>query len=203
MDVASLKSALRRRILQARMAEPDKEEKSRIILEQVFQLPQFQQARTVEFYVDVGSEVRTRPFLPQALALGKRVAVPYCDRDESGEEGLRLFLLRDLSELERGAYGVWEPQAALRELADRRCRVEEVDLMLVPGVVFDHRGGRIGRGGGHYDRLLRHVRPDCWLVGLAYECQVVEEVPMEPHDVYLDLVITERATYRGMRGRSG
>ncbi len=202
MDAAVLKSALRWRILQARMAEPDKDEKSRIILEQVFRLPQFQSARTVAFYVDVGSEVRTRPFLPQALALGKRVAVPYCEQDERGER-LRLFLLRDLSELERGAYGVWEPRAALRERADRRCRVEEVDLMLVPGVVFDRRGGRIGRGGGHYDQLLREARPDCWLVGLAYECQVVEEVPMEPHDVYLDLVITERATYRGTRGRSG
>ncbi|MDR5709402.1 MAG: 5-formyltetrahydrofolate cyclo-ligase [Armatimonadota bacterium] len=199
MSVAARKQELRRRITRARAAEPDKEAKSRVILERVFRLPQFQRARTVLFYVDTGSEVRTRPFIPRAMALGKRVAVPYCTRDEGGQDVLRLFVLRNPAELEPGAFGILEPKPALRERVERSLAVQEVDMVLVPGVVFDRQGGRIGHGRGYYDRLLGSVRPDCWLVGLAYECQVVEEVPMEPQDVYLDLVVTERTTYTGRR----
>ncbi|MCS7173432.1 MAG: 5-formyltetrahydrofolate cyclo-ligase [Armatimonadetes bacterium] len=197
MSVAVCKQELRRRITRARVAEPDKEAKSRAILEKVFRLPQFQQARTVLFYVDAGSEVRTRPFLPRAMAMGKRVAVPYCTRDERGQDVLQLFVLQDLAELEPGSFGILEPKPVLR--AGRALTAQEVDMVLVPGVVFDRQGGRLGHGWGYYDRLLSGMRPDCWLVGLAYECQVVEEVPMEPQDIYLDLVITERTTYVGRR----
>ncbi|MDR7416124.1 MAG: 5-formyltetrahydrofolate cyclo-ligase [Armatimonadota bacterium] len=200
MSVAARKEELRRRIIRGRAAEPDKEAKSRAILERVFRLPPFRQARTVLFYVDAGSEVRTRAFIPRAMALGKRVAVPYCARDEQGQDALRLFLLQDLQELEPGAFGILEPKPELRGYPERALAAQEVDMVLVPGVVFDRRGGRIGHGWGYYDRLLRSVRPDCWLVGLAYECQVVEEVPMEPRDVFVDLVVTERAVYVG-RGR--
>jgi 5-formyltetrahydrofolate cyclo-ligase len=203
MSVAARKEELRRRIVRGRVAEPDKEAKSWTILKKVFLLPQFQQARTVLFYVDAGSEVRTRPFIPRAMALGKRVAVPYCARDEEGQDVLRLFLLRDLEELEPGAFGILEPKPDLRGRTERVLAAHEVDMVLVPGVVFDRRGGRIGHGWGYYDRLLRSVRPDCWLVGLAYESQVVEEVPMEPQDVFVDLVVTERAVYVARRRVSG
>jgi len=73
---------------------------------------------------------------------------------------------------------------------------------LVPGVAFDKRGGRLGNGAGYYDRLLSQVRADCLLVGICYESQLVSDVVTEPHDVFMDYVITEAALYRG-RGRVG
>lgn len=205
MDVAdsagvrTLKGELRNWISKARAAEPDKDGKSRAILERVLALPAFRDARAVQFYLDTGSEVRTRSFIPRALELGKKVVVPYCTRDERGEEVLGLFALEDLDELEPGAFRILEPKAALRERPAKQWDVRDVDLILVPGVVFDRRGGRIGHGWAYYDKLLRLARPDCWLVGLAYECQVVDEVPMGPQDVYMDLVVTEQNVYEGLR----
>jgi 5-formyltetrahydrofolate cyclo-ligase len=76
----------------------------------------------------------------------------------------------------------------------------ELDLVMVPGTAFDPRGGRMGQGKGYYDRLLANARPDAPLVALAFECQVFPEIPVAPHDVFMDQVITEVKVYRG-RGR--
>lgn len=195
----TLKEELRKRIAGVRAAEPDKDKKSRAILERVFALPAFRDARTVQFYLDTKSEVRTRSFIPRAMELGKKVIVPYCARDERGKDVLRLFPLERFDELEVGAFGILEPKVALRDQPEKRWDIRDVDLILVPGVVFDRRGGRIGHGWAYYDGLLRLARPDCWFVGLAYECQVVDEVPMEPQDVHMDLVVTEQNVYEGVR----
>jgi 5-formyltetrahydrofolate cyclo-ligase len=78
--------------------------------------------------------------------------------------------------------------------------VEELDLVVVPGVAFDRAGGRMGHGKGYYDKLLEHARPDTPLVALAFECQLFPEIPAEAHDVFMDKVVTEAAVYEG-RGR--
>ncbi len=198
-DEATLKEELRKRITKARVAEPDKDEKSRVIMEKVFALPAFQEARVVQFYIDAASEVRTRSFIPKAIELGKKVIVPYCTKDEQGDDILKLFPLASFDELEIGAFNILEPKVSLRDLPDKQWDVRDVDFIIVPGVVFDRRGGRIGHGWAYYDKLLRLARPDCWLVGIAYECQVVDYVPMGPHDVYMDLVVTEQNIYEGLR----
>ncbi len=73
---------------------------------------------------------------------------------------------------------------------------EEVEIAVVPGVAFDVVGGRLGQGGGHYDRLLGFLDVDCDRVGFCFSCQVVPFVPCEEHDEPVDLVVTERALYR-------
>ncbi len=196
---ARIKEELRKRITRARVREPEKDEKSRVIMEKVFALPQFAQAQIVQFYVDAASEVRTRQFIPKAMALGKTVIVPYCTKDEQGDDILKLFRLESMDELDIGAFNILEPKPELRDLPEKRFDVRNVDLILVPGVVFDRRGGRIGHGWGYYDKLLRLARPEAWLIGLAYECQVVDEVPMDPQDVFVDLVVTEQHIYEGKR----
>jgi len=96
------------------------------------------------------------------------------------------------------SHSAWGPaQLAAAKHVD----VEELDLIMVPGVAFDRRGGRSGHGMGYYDKLLEHARPDTPLVALAFECQLFEEVPTAEHDVYMDKVVTEAAVYQG-RGRS-
>jgi len=174
-----------------------KDEISRQIVASFMALPAYASARTVLFYVDAGSEVRTRQTLPEALRGGKRIVVPWCVVETNQ---LELFLLEDMTELVEGAYKILEPRDELRMLPAKRVRPEELDLVMVPGTAFDPRGGRMGQGKGYYDRLLARARPDAPLVGIAFECQVFPEIPVAPHDVFMDLVLTEKQLYRG-RGR--
>jgi 5-formyltetrahydrofolate cyclo-ligase len=149
----------------------------------------------VLYYVDVRSEVRTRDYLATALRHDKRIVVPYCVEGE-----LELFHLTGMDELAVGMYRILEPKPELRALPEKCVGVEELDLIVVPGVAFDRAGGRMGHGKGYYDKLLEHARPDTPLVALAFECQLFPQIPMDAHDVSMDKVITEAAVYAG-KGR--
>jgi 5-formyltetrahydrofolate cyclo-ligase len=105
-----------------------------------------------------------------------------------------------MDELQTGMYGILEPRTELRAIEAKRVDPVELDLIMVPGVAFDRRGARTGHGKGYYDKLLQHARPDCPLVALAFECQVFDEIPTEPHDIFMDRIITESTVYFG-RGR--
>ena len=175
-----------------RRDQPDKDQLSRRILETALSLPEVQAARTLLFYVDVRDEVRTRHTLPTALSTDRRIIVPWCN--DAGE--LELFHLEELSELESGRYGILEPRPELRELPEKCLQPDQLDAVLVPGVAFDKTGGRLGHGKGYYDRLLNRVRPDCALIGLAFEFQMFETIPMSEHDVQMNLVVTEQSTTR-------
>ncbi|MBX3444820.1 MAG: 5-formyltetrahydrofolate cyclo-ligase [Planctomyces sp.] len=194
-SVVELKKTIREQAHANRNALEDKDELSRLIVARVFALPEYQRAETVMFYVDVRAEVRTRQALPAALASGKRIVVPYCVDGE-----LELFLLESMDELELGMYRILEPRAELRNVASKRVDVADLDLILVPGVAFDRRGGRTGHGKGYYDKLLEHARPETPLVALAFECQMFPEIPMAEHDIFMDRIVTEAEVYRG-RGR--
>jgi 5-formyltetrahydrofolate cyclo-ligase len=194
---AELKKSIREQAHANRNAQIDKDELSREIVRTFMSLPEYQTAKTVLFYLDVRSEVRTRHNLEDALASGKKIVVPYCVEGEV----LELFRLEALDELSTGMYRILEPKPELRSRPEKRVDVEDVDLIMVPGVAFDRRGGRTGHGKGYYDKLLEHARPDTPLVALAFECQMFPEIPMHPHDVFMDKVITEKAIYPG-RGRS-
>jgi 5-formyltetrahydrofolate cyclo-ligase len=198
-DPQARKAAIREQARKNRVAQKNKDEVSRAICAAFMALPEYQTARTVMWYVDAGSEVRTRHTLPEALTHGKRVVVPYCIV-ETNE--LELFLLEDMSELVEGAYKILEPRLELRTLPEKRVEPEELDLVMVPGTAFDPRGGRMGQGKGYYDRLLARARPDAPLVALAFDCQVFDEIPVAPHDVFMDKVITETRVIQG-RGRKG
>src|SRR5690606_12589692 len=100
-------------------------------------------------------------------------------------------------ELELGMYKILEPRQDLRNLPEKQVAVEELDLVMVPGVAFDPRGGRMGHGKGYYDKLLQNARPDCPLVALAFECQIFDEVPSGGHDLFMDKVVTERRVIEG------
>lgn len=197
MDPGELKQFIRKQAHENRRNQDNKDGLSETIVRRFMELPEFQQARTVMFYVDVRAEVRTRFALPEALATGKRVIVPWCNDD--GE--LELFLLESMDELELGMYSILEPKAELRRLAEKVVQPEEIDLIMVPGVAFDERGGRTGHGKGYYDKLLEHARLDCPLVALAFDCQMFAEIPMQSHDIFMDKVITESTIHTGI-GRS-
>ena len=195
IDLKQLKDEMRSQAHANRRAQPEKEEVNRRIVDRFVALPEYARAQTVMYYIDVRAEVRTRHALPAALASGKRIVVPYCVDGE-----LELFHLESMDELETGMYGILEPRADLREVAEKRVEVTELDLIMVPGVGFDRQGGRMGHGKGYYDKLLEHARPDTPLVALAFECQMFPSIPTQAHDVYMDKVVTEDAVYAG-KGR--
>src|SRR5712691_2922598 len=197
LDLPTLKQQIRQQAHANRKTQPDKDEISRQIVAQFMALPEYSAARTILFYVDVRSEVRTRHDLANALQTGKRIIVPYCVDGE-----LNLFHLESMDELSLGMYRIFEPKSELRSVAAKRVAVEELDLIMVPGVAFDRRGGRTGHGKGYYDKLLEHARLGTPLIALAFECQLFPEIPMQPHDFFKDTAATENAVYPGL-GRAG
>jgi 5-formyltetrahydrofolate cyclo-ligase len=198
-DFQARKAQIREQARKNRIAQKNKDEVSRRIVGAFMALPAYAAARTVMWYVDAGSEVRTRHVLPEALQGNKRIVVPYCIVETNQ---LELFHLEDMAELTEGAHKILEPAADLRAYPGKRVAPEELDLVMVPGTAFDPRGGRMGQGKGYYDRLLSQVRPAAPLVALAFDCQMFPDIPVAPHDVFMDLVLTETAAHPG-RGRAG
>jgi 5-formyltetrahydrofolate cyclo-ligase len=194
-DLHQLKQSIRELAHQRRRAQPDKDPVSQQILARVQSLPEYIAANTVMYYIDVRDEVRTRHGLADALASGKRIVIPYCVDGE-----LELFHLEAMDELEVGMYRILEPRAELRSVPHKKIPVEQLDLILVPGVAFDRMGGRTGHGKGYYDKLLEHASERTPLIGLAFECQLFPEIPTQAHDIFMDKVVSEAAVYLG-RGR--
>ena len=194
-DPQARKAAIREQARKNRIAQKNKDEVSRAICGKFMALPAYRSAKTVMWYVDAGSEVRTRHTLPEALTHGKRVVVPWCVVETNQ---LELFLLEDVAELVEGAYKILEPKDELRQLPGKVVQPEELDLVMVPGTAFDPRGGRMGQGKGYYDRLLSRAKPDAPLVALAFDCQIFDEIPVAPHDVFMDLVLTETRDIKGI-----
>lgn len=177
------KGALREQLLLVRAALPPsfRESASRAIAARLVALPAWREARTVALYAALGAEVDTAELARLALAAGKRVAWP---RTSPTGPGLS-FASCAPAELVPGPARTLEPPADAPPIS-----LQSVDLFVVPGVAFDAAGGRLGRGRGHYDAALSRIRPGAIRVGLAFDEQVVAEVPVEPHDVRLDAVVT-------------
>ena len=182
-SIPELKAALRSQIRAAiRSVSPDERTAaSRLVCQRLEQFSIWRDADAILFYAPLADEVDVWPLLAVALAKGKMIALP---RFRANQDAYEACLLTNLSQdLQPGNFGVREPSD--------RCPVipiNQLDLVLVPGVAFAVDGHRLGRGKGYYDRLLANVRgAKC---GLAFEQQVVTEIPAEPHDRTLDCIVT-------------
>lgn len=200
-DLQEQKEALRRKAYDARNAQEDKDTVSAAAIEKFIALPEYQAADTVMWYIDCRSELRTKFALPAALASGKRIVVPYCTTDDKGDNKLGLWLLESMEEMVVGKWKILEPPRDQWGSPNKEVPVEELDLVMVPGVGFSRNGIRMGNGQGYYDRLLTSVRPDCPLVAPCYESQLFDELVTGPYDIDMDKVVTESAVYDG-KGRS-
>ena len=191
----AIKRALRQRIL-AQRDQIDAHERariSRIVLARVRELPEYRAAGSVFSYAGFGSELDTFPFLQRVVDDGKTLVMSRVDKSA---QALRLYRVADVeTQLVPGIWGIREPDP-------RICppfSPDAVDFVLMPGAVFDVHCGRIGYGAGFYDQLLAPLNPLPYLVAGAYDLQVVEEVPMEPHDRRVDRLITEERELGGDR----
>jgi 5-formyltetrahydrofolate cyclo-ligase len=191
------KGIMRRAAYDARNAQKNKDRVSEIAVASLVQLPEYQAAGTALWYLDCRSELRTRHALPAALASGKTIVVPYCTVDDFGANKLGLWWLQSCDELVIGKWNILEPPRERWGEPGKEIDPELLDIVIVPGVAFSRAGGRMGNGQGYYDRLLDRVRPDCRLIGLCYECQLFDDLIVGRHDVFMDKVVTEKATYDG------
>jgi 5-formyltetrahydrofolate cyclo-ligase len=141
----------------------------------------WQEARAVLFYAPLPYELDVWGLVEKALAAGKTVGLP---RFEAETESYIPCRVENLAEdIEEGRYGIREPAGRCARLA-----INGLDLILAPGVAFDMRGCRLGRGKGYYDRLLAAARGQ--VCGVAFDEQIVREVPAEPHDVFVNCILT-------------
>jgi len=143
--------------------------------------PQMQSARTVLFFAPLPDEVDLWPLLDDFLAAGKVAALP---RFDSTTQSYLAVRVRNLTEdIVAGKFGIREPRADCPRIEPGR-----LDLILVPGVAFDWGGRRLGRGRGYYDRLLSNHR--ALKAAIAFDEQMVGEIPAEPHDARMDFILT-------------
>ncbi len=194
--VAGRKRALRAEMLaaRARLSPAERQASSRAVAERVASLPAFARARTVALYPSMGAEVSTAEIARRALAARKRLVWP---RLAPGALELAFAACRP-DELVPGPRGTREPPPGAPAVA-----LAEIDCVLVPGLAFDARGRRLGRGGGHYDATLAALPLSAARSGLAFEAQLVAEVPREAHDAPLDAVVTERRVVRARPAAGG
>lgn len=197
--VMERKNKMRREAYDRRNAQENKDELSEQACQRFMALPEYQRANTAMWYIDCRSETRTKPQLLEEVAESeKKIIVPYCTEDENGENKLGLWWMESLEEMVVGKWNILEPPRELWGNPEKEVEPEDLDIIMVPGVGFDRKGGRMGNGQGYYDRLLEKARSDCPLVALCYESQLFDEVLVAPHDVYMDKVITEDAVYEGI-----
>lgn len=153
-------------------------EKSNKIAENLFNLGQYKKAKTVMFFVSFSSEVNTHGMIREALKR-KTVIIPKVIGHE-----IEPSVIIDFDNLIPGKFGILEPIEAMK------IAYKNIDLVLVPGIVFDKEGHRIGYGFGFYDKFLAKA-PKAVRIGLAFDFQVVDRIPREEHDVPVDLIVTE------------
>lgn len=176
----SSKDALRQSILKIRNAVPTEmlDKMSDDIKTKLLSMDKFADAIAIGAYYSIGSEVRTNEIIKKALQMNKRLALPRVIDDS-----IVFAKIRSMNDLTLGKYRIMEPK--------EDCEImEEIDLVLVPGIVWDERGYRIGYGKGFYDRYLAKL--DTLSIGLAYDFQVFEEIPNSRNDFHVDMIVTER-----------
>ena len=179
------KNDVRKNLLDIRknLSKDEVLEKSRTVKKYLFDMKEFKQSECVLFYVSYDNEVFTHDMIKETLSMGKKVVVPVSDVEK---KVLVLSDLRCWDDLAVGSYNILEPPIdKISEVS-----VDDIDLIVVPGVGFDILGYRIGHGWGYYDKLLKKGR-NIVSVGLAFECQIVDEIPTESHDYPVDMIITE------------
>jgi len=188
MEIEKQRSSLRKRILALRRAQSsrDIEKKSGDIRGNLSTFVPFCQAETILFYLAMKDEVQTEKMIEESLQKGKRVVAPSIDWQR---KEILPSEIKDLTkDIEIGVLKIPQPKNNLYSPFSP----VNIDMVIVPGVVFDRKGNRLGFGGGFYDRFLGKLSDKTELVALAFELQLVENVPSQSHDVAVDYLITER-----------
>lgn len=179
------KKLLRNKILNLRddLTVEDKIELNKKIYNNLFNYDLFKKAKNIFIYISFGTEIDTRPIIERAFKENKNIYIPKIYKNNKSMKAIKLNSFNDLKE---NSMGILEPIED-DEYIDKR----DIDLIIVPGVVFDKEGNRIGYGGGYYDRYLSEIKLKNNKLVLAYEFQVLDYIKEENHDIKVDYILTE------------
>ncbi len=192
-DLAEQKRRFRKQAIARRetLSPEQRQDFSLAACNRLLTLDLYRNAGAIHAFVPFGSEIDTRPIIEQAWADGKTVVFPVTDRKN---DTLIHRAAQNWEQFTPGYAGILEPSGACPEFP-----LGDLDLILVPGMAYDRQGYRMGYGGGYYDRFLPQTR--AVTVGLAFNVQLVDEVPREVHDLPVMLLITETETIEIDRNR--
>lgn len=187
IDIQKIKKELRKKMMSKALSLPEnyKKEADTEIIKLLLGLPEYKKANTVFCFVGVEHEINTRPFLNQVLADKKILAVPLCI-GKAVMEARRIF---SLDELKRGYYGLYEPDKSSELIP-----MDDVEFAVIPCLTADHKGNRLGHGGGFYDTLFNKYNN----VPAAIICRerMCGEVPTESFDHRFSITVTENGVFR-------
>ncbi len=153
------------------------------IFDKVINSEFYKKASIIFIFVSFKNEVNTHQIINRSISDGKIICVP---KIQSKEKGIEIFRINSLAEVKPGYYGILEPLERCPEVDSK-----SIDLILMPGVAFDRHGGRVGYGAGFYDRFLSKINIEIDKVALSYNFQLLNNVPMNKLDVFIDGIITE------------
>jgi len=151
----------------------------------LMQLPAFESAAVVMLFMPLKDEVDLLPLALRCFQMGKTVCVPRVNWERRDMIAVEVMSFDD-HVMEVDEHGVRSPRDG------RPVVVNTIDLVVVPGVAFDAQGNRLGRGGGYYDRFLKRLATSTATIGLAFDQQIVDEVPVDERDIRVDMVVTDR-----------
>ena len=182
------KEEIRRNISNQRLSltSEEIENKSHQIFLNLLKSEEYINFPNIMFYVATRSEVQTEEMIKVSIKMGKKIFIPIILTDCIDLAPSRLF---DFDrELEKGKMGIFEPKQEYRRLFPP----EDIDLIILPGIAYDIRGNRIGRGCGYYDNFLRKICSSTKIIALAFEIQIVINIPADPNDFPVHKIITEK-----------
>ncbi len=187
-EVREAKQELRAKVEKAinGLEAEDRQQKLETIQERLFDFANFLEARIVLLYVNAPNEVPTMPIIQKTVEIGKIVVLPAFDVQKSGIKLMKIDSPK--RDLIMGPRQILEPDP-------QRCRkvpLECIDIAIIPGVALDEKGGRLGAGDGYYDRLIPKLPITTRKVALALEEQIFQQVPMESHDKFVDIIVTNK-----------
>ena len=179
--IIAQKNAIRERLKAARLALPEiiRQRYDEAIFLRLFSLPQINNAERFFCFISSGGEVDTHAIIRQLLKCERRVAVPRI----LGKNGMIAVPFSGWDELEIGQLGILTPKGSEPMTA-------AVDICITPGLGFTTRGARLGFGRGYYDKWFSTHTVGC-KIAIAYECQLVEQLPTDAHDIPVDFIVTE------------
>lgn len=180
-----MKSKIRIEVIEKRDALDLNKKKSfdTTIKEKLKETVEYKKSKNIFIYIGFGSEIDTSKYIEEFLKEGKKVFVP---RINNAIKIMEAVEITSLKELERNNFGILEPTKD-KEAIEKN----ELQLIIMPGVAFDIERGRIGYGGGYYDKYMEKLDSSIAKIALAYELQIIDRVPGEDHDILPDSIITE------------
>jgi len=182
------KEEIRRNIFKKRISLSSEDIKN--VSQQVFlrliETIEYRNCQNVMFYVATRSEVQTEEMIKTSIKMGKNTFVPIILTECTNLAPSKMYDFDN--ELEKGKKGILEPKKEYYRLFPP----EDIDLIIIPGIAFDLSGNRIGRGFGYYDNFLRKVCSSAKIIALAFEMQIVKEIPNDKNDIPVDKIITEK-----------